>query len=144
MNNPLTIRPTNSEAFEIGDKVATIVLEGDQLVIGDPCYGIEDKYAEYPFDPSSIPPAVTGYRVIKKSGAYYEVDNLEEAEALVKRKEGLGSIFQCYMGLTGKSKNILRRMRTGRPRKRSLRWKQVELCRTMRVWRQPSSARMIK
>ena len=88
MNNPLTIRPTNSEAFEIGDKVTTIVLEGNQLVIGDPCYGIEDKYAEYPFDPSSIPPAVTGYRVIKKSGAYYEVDNLEEAEALVKRQEG--------------------------------------------------------
>jgi hypothetical protein len=88
MRSPITIRPTNSEAFEIGDKVATIVLEGDQLVIGDPCYGIEDKYAEYPFDPSTVPPVVTGYRVIKKSGAYYEVDNLEEAEALVKRQEG--------------------------------------------------------
>lgn len=49
MNNPLTIRPTNSEAFEIGDKITTIILEGDQLVIGDPCYGIEEKYAEYPF-----------------------------------------------------------------------------------------------
>ena len=68
MGNNLTIHPTNSEAFEIGDKVTTIVLEGNQLVIGDPCYGIEDKYAEYPFDPSTIPPVVTGYRVIKKAG----------------------------------------------------------------------------
>ena len=88
MNNPLTIHPTNSEPFEIGNKVTTIVLEGDQLVIGDPCYGVGDRYAEYPFDPSTIPPVVTGYRVIKQSGSYYEVDNLEEAEALVKRKEG--------------------------------------------------------
>jgi len=88
MNKPLTIHPTNSEPFEIGDKVTTITLEGNQLVIGDPCYGVEDSFTEYPFDSSTIPPVVTGYRVIKKSGSYYEVDNLEEAEALVKRKEG--------------------------------------------------------
>jgi hypothetical protein len=53
MKEPLTIHPTNSEPFEIGDKVTTIILEGNQLVIGDPCYGVGDRYAEYPFDPST-------------------------------------------------------------------------------------------
>lgn len=45
MNKPLTICPINSEAFEISNKVTTIILEGNQLVSGDPCYGLEDKYA---------------------------------------------------------------------------------------------------
>jgi hypothetical protein len=68
----LTIHPTNSEPFEIGDKVTTITLECNQLVIGDPCYGVEDRYTEYPFDPSTIPPVITGYRAIKKTGAHYD------------------------------------------------------------------------
>ena len=45
MNKLLTIHPSNSEALEVGDKVTTIILEGIQLVIGGPCYGLEDKYA---------------------------------------------------------------------------------------------------
>jgi hypothetical protein len=53
MNNPSTIHPTNSEPFEIGDKVTTITLECNQLVIGDPCYGVGGRYAEYPFDQST-------------------------------------------------------------------------------------------
>jgi hypothetical protein len=53
MKAPLTIHPTNSEPFEIGDKVTTITLEGDQLVIGGPGYGSGDTYAEHPFDPST-------------------------------------------------------------------------------------------
>jgi hypothetical protein len=67
MNKPLTICPINSEAFEISNKVTTIILEGNQLAIGDPCYGLEDKNTKYPFDSSAIPPVITGYRVIKLS-----------------------------------------------------------------------------
>ena len=36
MNKLLTIRPSNSEALEVGDKVITIILEGNQLVIKTP------------------------------------------------------------------------------------------------------------
>jgi|APSaa5957512535_1039671.scaffolds.fasta_scaffold358698_1 hypothetical protein len=47
MNDPFTIHPTNSEPFEIGDKVTTIKLADDQPVIGDPCCGLGNKYIEY-------------------------------------------------------------------------------------------------
>ena len=67
MNKPLTIHPTNSEPFEIGNKVTTIILAGNQLMIGDPCCGLEGRYTETPFDPSAIPPVITSCRVIKLS-----------------------------------------------------------------------------
>jgi hypothetical protein len=61
MNKPSTIHPTHSEPIEAGDKVVTIILEGSQLVVGDPCYGVGDKYTKYLFDPSAIPPVITSY-----------------------------------------------------------------------------------
>ena len=56
MNKPLTIHPTHSEPFEIGDKVTTILLQANQFFMGKPCYGIDGRLTESPFDPSAISP----------------------------------------------------------------------------------------
>ena len=74
MNKPSTIHPTHSESFEIGDKVTTILLEPNQLFIGKPCYGIDDRHTEYPFDLSAISPAVELSNFRSSHNAEYGLD----------------------------------------------------------------------
>ena len=85
--------PKDSPYFGTLEKIATVTPENGQLIFGDPEFGPNDQILEFSVDslfaepePESSEPLPIRYRVTKKSGAFYELDTLEDAERVAARE----------------------------------------------------------
>ena len=96
----------------IGDKITTIVTENDQLIIGDPGYGVDSQpivefYADALFEKRekySHPPK---YRVYKPSGSFFELESQEAADRVVKRETDLGNDVELKIIESDSDENLV-------------------------------------